>query len=320
MPTPAGDVVHTVLVTGGPSSASPAELLRSLRDEAGLGLAALEPARTGESGAAFWVTDHAGTVSVLKIMPGPAAEALAQLRALGAMVSRLRGRGYPAARLTTLGRTAAFAFWIQQRLPGRPLDRRPGFPDMTRLAALLPTLIALNEAQARLATGDPGDWPALLITTLTEGGDGYCLHDTLQARPDTREMLGVVRDIGAHCGPAIPAGTDFMHYDFSPANLLTDGATITGVIDINAPVLAGDRAFDLATLLFYAYDHPGIRARLAARLFDLAGYEASRAYLAHMVLRQVDWSVRHHPAAPATRRHLRLARLVITDIASNTPP
>jgi hypothetical protein len=34
----------------------------------------------------------------------------------------------------------------------------------------------------------------------------------------------------------------------------------------------------------------------------------------------VDWSVRHHPAALATRRHLRLARLVITDIASNTPP
>lgn len=38
------------------------------------------------------------------------------------------------------------------------------------------------------------------------------------------------------------------------------------------------------------------------------------AYLAHMVPRQVDWSLRHHPAAVATLRHLRLARLIITDI------
>ncbi len=35
------------------------------------------------------------------------------------------------------------------------------------------------------------------------------------------------------CGPAIPDGEDFVHYDFTPANLLCDGTTITGVIDIN---------------------------------------------------------------------------------------
>ena len=104
-----------------------------------------------------------------------------------------------------------------------------------------------------------------------------------------------------------------MHYDFSLANLLSDGTAITGVIDINPPVLRGDRAFDLATLLFYAYDHEGIRARLVARLLELAGERTARAYLAHMVLRQVDWSLRFYPAA-ATRRHLRLARLVVADI------
>jgi hypothetical protein len=34
------------------------------------------------------------------------------------------------------------------------------------------------------------------------------------------------------------------------------------------------------------------------------------------VPRQVDWSLRFHPDTPATRRHLRLARLVIADIGS----
>ncbi|HLN69001.1 MAG TPA: phosphotransferase [Streptosporangiaceae bacterium] len=121
--------------------------------------------------------------------------------------------------------------------------------------------------------------------------------------------------MGDRCGSAVPAGGDFVHYDFTPANLLSDGARITGVIDVNPPVLAGDRAFDLATMLFYCYDHEGVRVRLRSRLLELASPAAARAYLAHMVLRQVDWSLRYHPAAAATRRHLRLARLVIADIA-----
>jgi Phosphotransferase enzyme family len=87
------------------------------------------------------------------------------------------------------------------------------------------------------------------------------------------------------------------------------------VLDRGQPEPDHDRAFDLATLLFYLYDHDGIRARLRARLLELTGPRAARAYLGHMVLRQVDWSLRHHSAAPATRRHLRLARLVTADIA-----
>jgi hypothetical protein len=43
---------------------------------------------------------------------------------------------------------------------------------------------------------------------------------------------------------------------------------------------------------------------------------AAGAYLAHLVLRQVDWSLRFHPGTAAMRRHLRLARLVIADIGS----
>ena len=124
----------------------------------------------------------------------------------------------------------------------------------------------------------------------------------------------MLRRTADRCGPAIPDGEDFVHYDFTPANLLCDGAAITGVIDINPPVLAGDRAFDLATLLFYYYDHDQIRGLLRARLLDLAGPPAASAYLAHMVLRQVDWSLRHHPAAATTRRYLFLARLVTADI------
>jgi hypothetical protein len=209
-----------------------------------------------------------------------------------------------------VGQIAGLVFWVQERLPGTALDPGPGVAGVARL---LPELIGLNDAQAGLGTG-PGGWPSLLLGTLTTGGDGYCVHSTLEARPGSRDLLRVVRRIGDRCGPAVPAGGDFVHYDFTPANLLSDGTSITGVIDVNPPVLAGDRAFDLATMLFYCYDHDRARERLRARLLELASPQAARAYLAHMVLRQVDWSLRYHPAAPATRRHLRLARLVIADI------
>jgi aminoglycoside phosphotransferase (APT) family kinase protein len=148
------------------------------------------------------------------------------------------------------------------------------------------------------------------------GGDGYCLHSTLAARPGTRELLAALRRIGENCGPAVPPGVDFTHLDFQFMNLLSDGRVITGVVDVNPPPLSGDRAFDLATLAFYGNDASELRRPVLARLSGLASWAAARAYLAHMVLRQVEWSIRHYPAAPATRHHLRLARLVLGDIGT----
>ena len=293
----------------------PGELRRRLQEQAGLDLVTLKPTSTGESGTAFEVTDQAGAPGILKIVPGAGAEAVRHLRALEPTLNRLRERGYPAPRFRTVGSLPGLVFWIQDRLPGAPLDpddpRQPGNP--VALARLMPELIRLNDAQAGLGTG-PRTWPALIRETLTSGGHGYCLHATLEADPRTRGLFAVVRQAGAAHGAAVPPGDDFVHYDFTLANMLSDGTAITGVIDINPPVLAGDRAFDLATLLFYVYDHDELRGPLRSRLLELAGPGTACAYLAHMLLRQVDWSLRLHPEAAATERHLRLARLVASDI------
>ncbi len=307
-------LAHTGNVTGGSKEWPPGELRRELREQAGLDVTAVRAAGAGESRRAFWVTDHAGTVSVLKIMPDAPPEAVGHLRELEAVLARLRDRGYPAPRFRAIGQVPGLVFWITERLAGAALDRGQHEPDHAALARLLPGLFRLNDAQAGLGTG-PRRWRSLITQTLTSGGDGYCLHSTLHASPHARGLMPVLRRIGHTCGPAIPDGQDFVHYDFTPANLLSDGTAVTGVIDINPPVLAGDRAFDLATLLFYHYDHNEIRNSLSARLLDLAGPRAASAYLAHMVLRQVDWSLRHHPAATATQRHLRLAKAITADLA-----
>ena len=83
-------------------------------------------------------------------------------------------------------------------------------------------------------------------------------------------------------------GSSRRDYDFTLANLLISGAGIFGVIDINPPALSGDRAFDLATMLFYRYDRDDIRERLRGRALELTDRRALDAYLAHTVLRQAD--------------------------------
>ena len=112
-----------------------------------------------------------------------------------------------------------------------------------------------------------------------------------------------MRRIGASCGAAVPPGVDFTHNDFHFLNLLSDGTTITGVVEINPPPLAGDLAFDLATLVFYGYDHEELRRRILDRLVGLAGRQAARAYLAHsrpQVGRAVQ--VEDRPARPLSQR------------------
>ncbi len=278
-----------------------------LTERAGMDVVALRPADGGESKSAFLVTDRTGTVSVLKIMPDPGAEGPGYLRTMDGILTRLRRRGYPAPRLSAFGTAEGLLYWVQERLPGSPLDTR----DAGLVLRLLPELFRLNDAQAGLGTGKPG-WRELIVRTLTEGGDGYCLHATLSSAAP--EILHAVRGIGERHGDSIPDGGDYVHFDFNPANLLTDGSSITGVIDINPPALAGDRAFDLATLLFYGYYHEEVRDRLWTRILELTSRPAARAYLAHMVLRQVEWSLRHYPDAAATRRFVHLAVLTIDDI------
>jgi hypothetical protein len=82
-------------VTGESSQWPPAELRRILRQQASLDVAAVKPVGAGESRSAFWVTDYAGTVSVLKIMPDAPPEAAGHLRELDAVLASCVTAGTP---------------------------------------------------------------------------------------------------------------------------------------------------------------------------------------------------------------------------------
>ena len=60
----------------------------------------------------------------------------------------------------------------------------------------------------------------------------------------------------------------------------------------------GRRAFDLVTFSFglsEAFTEPGVEQRIWNRAQEIASDDSLRAYVAHMSLRRVDWTIRHHP-------------------------
>jgi aminoglycoside phosphotransferase (APT) family kinase protein len=160
---------------------------------------------------------------------------------------------------------------------------------------LVETVFQLNDLQRDRDDGKD-TWTNYVRSTLLEGADGYCVHATLQNHDAvSRELLGWIRAVGTSL-VALPA-TDVVHLDFHQRNVLRNGAAVSAVIDWEGARI-GDRAFDLVTFCFgftHANAQPGLEDLVWERAAAIAHPDALRAYVAHMGLRRLDWTIRHHP-------------------------
>ncbi len=142
---------------------------------------------------------------------------------------------------------------------------------------------------------------------LTASGPGFCVHESLQRySPRSRALLGWVRRVGAEDG-STATGTDLVHLDFHPGNVLVDGTgQVTGVIDWDAAG-RGDGRLAYTTLLFdlehgrrfidsYQELTDEAVVRVKGRVNDVE-VNRRRMFWVHMSLRQVDWSIRFHSRA-----------------------
>ncbi len=134
----------------------------------------------------------------------------------------------------------------------------------------------------------------------------------------TAELLAVLQRLVAAHADADYATTDIVHFDFTPANILVADGQISGVIDWEG-TCSGDRAFDLATLLFYAYEDADLRALLWRQAVARANPTVVGVYLAHLIVRQVDWSIRHHDRS-TIERWLHVAGMVLGDLTRCVGP
>jgi hypothetical protein len=206
------------------------------------------------------------------------------------LIGRLRAAGYPIAQYDDVAQLPGVAVVIQAFVEGgRVLDK------VTH--RLLDRLLELNATQSGRG-GGPSRWRELMTHSLAEGEDGYCVHETLrQHGSGTSVLLQEIEAIGAILAPRLAQAEDVVHYDFHHRNILQDGDDVVAVIDWEG-CRPGDRIFDLVTLetcLIAAETDPGVAARLRRQIATEGDADAVAVYVAHMSLRMVDWSLRHHP-------------------------
>ena len=298
------------------------DVVRQLNALHGTSLILGERFPRGEQGA-FRLVDAQGERYVLKWQPG--ARNLGTLPRELPVLDALRSRGYPIPRCVVWGvlHEPPGHYTVQEQIPG---ESAWGLRDQA-----LEDALALNELQAgaaaALRTATPAaahyaPWRQVITRYALEGGDGFCLLGAMRGySAETAALLTRVQDyVAAHAARLDDRPSDdVVHFDFGGPNILVAAGRVTGVVDWGTPALAGDRTFDLASLLFYdGYyaDVPATRARVWRYALERVDAATFGLYLHHMIHRQTDWSIRHHPAdATAVPRVLRVCRSVLQDLA-----
>lgn len=280
------------------------DILAAINQRHGTAFVLLDRYATGEQGA-YALADASGDRFVLKWAAD--GSVLTRYQRAQQITDRLRALGYPAPQHVLVGRTETAAYAIQRALPGQPMEQLP--------LALVADFLALNERQRDQARSERVTWPEPVVNPVLFGGDGFCLLEPMQTYSTmTAEMLQVVQAIVRCSATQIAPQADIVHYDCNPANVLADAAAITGIIDWDG-WCTGDRIFDVATMLFYSYTDLAVRSRLWQTIVEQSGPAGGAVYLAHLIHRQVDWSIRYHP--PETiERWLMLATTVLGDLAA----
>ena len=257
----------------------------------------------GEQGA-FAITDEHGMQCVLKWHPGM--RNLDWMLKAKAVTDVLRSAGYPASHFLYIGRTLEGIYSVQVALPGTPI-----YP---LTVALIPRLLALYELQENCALPVQQNWHDEVVRTVLVGGKGYCLHLSLQQHShETTYLLEELKRLVSAHQHEPHRMKDIVHSDFQSSNILVHNNQVSGIVDWDAPY-AGDRIFDIATLLFYSYDDLDIRALLWRYALAHASLKLLSVYFAHLILRQVDWSLRYHDEATSERYIVR-SQALLAEIA-----
>jgi len=237
----------------------------------------------GENEGAYALADASGVRYVLKRYEQE--QIVPRLERARTITAYLRGTGAPVPTyhsIDTLPDGTAYAI----------LSALPGTPSRALIDDQLQHLLALNDLQAGQAISHEQNWSAYATAVVFDGESGWA--NSLRAySPATRSVLSRVQQLVMSKEACCTRTDDIVHGDLSPGNVLVEDGRISGIVDWDAAG-CGDRAFDLAKVLYYSYQYGPIHWRLRDRILELSGHDTLRVYLAYNILAQLDWSIHHH--------------------------
>lgn len=260
------------------------QVVQLIREQRGLNLRPVGVFAGGEVGATD-VRGDDGSRYVLKWWEDDAEAG----RSVAALVERLRQRGYPIPRFVVADDISGVTVMLQEYAAGTVSDEISD--------EVITTLVSLNELQLGVGDAAAADWTTYIVDSLLRGCDGYCVHESLrQYDRRTEVLLDTIRTAG-EAVEGLPSG-DAVHVDFHHRNVLLADGAVSAVVDWEG-CRSGDSVFDLVTLAF-GLTVAEVSGRARAQVWEEVRRRTApgprRAYVAHMALRQVDWSIRHRTA------------------------
>jgi hypothetical protein len=242
-----------------------------------------------DEGAWFAVDAADGRPVVLKAYPDQGA--VLRFEMLVRSLEVLLERGYPVPVYGPVVVVPGVTLVVQSVLPGIT-GHRIG-------PRLVQRVLELNELQVDVpAPVNPLSWGAFVVHSLVEGENGWAMHEPLRSHSSsTRQLLGRIEGIGHQTESHRFHADGVVHLDLHGGNMLLDGDdSLVGVVDWDGACF-GDRRFDLVSFAHHltTTGSAGLAEPVWALLEAVVDPHVLRAYVAHMVLRLVDWQIRHDP-------------------------
>ena len=239
----------------------------------------------GENQGAFALLDAAGAAFVLKYLQR--AGWVARLEHARRITRRLGERGVAAPRYELVGELEGdWTYCIQNALPGSAAR--------SLTVAQARQLIAWIELQAEQGLATEPNWSHYVHAVVFDGESGW--SESLRAySPETQALLGRMLSRVERSRDERLVAADSVHGDLALENVLLDNGQVSGIVDWDAAG-RGDRALDVAKLLYYCYDNRPVRDLLQRHVLALRGPERMNLHLVYCMLAQLDWSIHHHDA------------------------
>ena len=235
----------------------------------------------GQDQGAFRVSTPDGKTAVLKLSRNP--QWRIQIERAKAATDHLRTLGYPAPTYLHIDSMDEGTFWLEAELPGLPIGK-PGNGQITELLRL----VDLQRGQT-ISAVQGQDW-GWYVTSVVFRGESGLVRVLMQYSSETSALAAQIEGLALGLDSKVLPNTDLVHGDLNIGQVLTQGETVTAVLDWDQ-VGYGDRTLDLVGLWYSLAAFPEARGLVMKHMLEVSDKDAIKIYAAYKMLAMISWHI-----------------------------